>query len=798
MPVPPIGADQLYHACNLGDLVFETTDDLQPDDSPLGQNRAIDAIQFAISMPHGGYNLFVSGSAGIGKRLLVSRIIKQEAAKGSAPSDWCYVNNFDEPHQPRVLPLPQGLGHRLRKDLLQLVETLLTRIPATFHSDEYRSRVQDIHDEFQQQEEKEFKDLGQRARQDNLSLMRTPHGYTVGPLQDGKLLTPEQFSQLPPEAQEKIKQAITSFNNKLTERVKQIPKLQQQNIEQLRALELEFTHLAIDPQLQTLRSRYGDFPDVQTFFDDIHQDMLENVDDFFAQESRENHPAAHKIARSHTFRRYQVNVLVGKAAAQGAPVVSEDMPSYQNLLGQIEYSAHRGTLSTDFSLIQPGALHRANGGYLIIDARKLLSLPFAWEGLKRALRNREIRIDPLEKLYGMVATRSLEPAPIPLDVKVLLIGDRDLYYLIKAYDPDFTSLFKVYADFSEELDRQAENLPRYIGLICALCREEKLLPLSRDGVARVIEQSSRFVDDSTRLSLHRGQILDLLRESAHWAQQKNRSAIEGADVEEAVTTARHRNSQYAERMQQQIEQGILMIDTQGSAIGQANALTVIQMGEHRFGRPSRITATARVGTGRMIDIERETKLGGAIHSKGVLILSAFIGNRYARNAPLSLNASLVFEQSYGPVDGDSASALELCVLLSAIAGLPLNQQFAATGSVNQHGMIQAIGGVNEKIEGFFEVCRNRGLKGDQGVIIPTANIQHLILRRDLVEACEAGHFHVHAVSTIDEMLALLSPKEIGVPDSDSLYPPKTFNGRVQRQLQDWHEIASKQPSGGQS
>lgn len=798
MPLQPLSADQLYHACDLGDLPFETTDDLEPDYSALGQDRATDAVQFAINMPHSGYNLFVSGSAGIGKRLIVSRIIKQVAAQGSAPSDWCYVNNFDEPHQPRVLQLPQGLGHRLRQDLFQLVETLLAQIPATFHSDEYRSRVQDIHDEFQQKEEEKFKEMGQRAEQAQLSLMRTPHGYTVGPLRGGKLLTSEEFNRLPPEEQESIKQAIASFNDELTERVRQIPKLQQQNLEKLRALELEFTHLAIDPQLQALRSRYNGFPDVQAFFDTVHQDMLENVDDFFAQEKGDNHPALHKIARSRAFRRYQVNVLVGKASAKGAPVISEDIPSYQNLLGRIEYSAHMGTLSTDFSMIQPGALHRANGGYLVIDTRKLLSLPFAWEGLKRALRNREIRIDPLEKLYGMVTTRSLEPAPIPLDVKVLLIGDRHIYYLLKAYDPEFTSLFKVYADFSEELERQAENLPRYIGLMCALCREEKLLPLSRDGVARAIEQSSRFVDDSTRLSLHRGQIVDLLRESAYWALQGNKSAIEGTDVEKAVATARHRNSQYAELLQQQIEQGILMIDTQGTAVGQANALSVIQMGDHRFGRPSRITATARVGTGRMVDIERETKLGGAIHSKGVLILSAFIGNRYARNAPLSLNASLVFEQSYGRVDGDSASALELCVLLSAIAGTPLNQQFAATGSVNQHGMIQAIGGVNEKIEGFFELCSQRELRGNQGVIIPSANIQHLILRRDVVEACENGDFHIYAVSQIDEMLALLSTEKVGEPDSDGLYSPRTFNGKVQRQLQDWHEIARKQAHGDQA
>ncbi|NVK40839.1 MAG: Lon protease family protein, partial [Oceanospirillaceae bacterium] len=440
-------------------------------------------------------------------------------------------------------------------------------------------------------------------------------------------------------------------------------------------------------------------------------------------------------------------------------------------------------------------LHRANGGYLIIDARKLLSLPFAWEGLKRALRNREIRIEALEKLYGSATTRSLEPEPIPLDVKVVLIGDRQLYYLLKDYDPDFTSLFKVYADFAEEVDRDAGNVGRYLGLICALCQEENLRPLTRDGAARVIEQSSRLVDDSSRLSLHRGHIIDLLREADYWAKQRHEGPVESVDVERAVATARHRNGQYAELMLRQMERGILMIDTDGSVVGQGNGLSVIQMGDQRFGRPSRISATARIGSGKMVDIERETELGGSIHSKGVLILSSFLASRYARNAPLSLNASLVFEQSYGMVDGDSASALELCVLLSAIAGVGLKQQFAVTGSVNQHGRIQAIGGVNEKIEGFYELCCKRGLNGDQGVIIPAANIEHLTLPRELVEACDAGRFHVYAVSDIDDLLTLLTGEPAGEMDRDGLYPPRTLNGRIQRQLQDWYELARKQGSG---
>ncbi|GGO86752.1 ATP-dependent protease [Marinobacterium nitratireducens] len=798
MAAKPLSAEQLYHACDFGDMEFQTTDDLTPDTSAIGQERAVDAIRFGIGIGHGGYNLFISGSSGIGKHLLVARIVGEEASRGAIPCDWCYVNNFDEPHQPRAMKLPRGQGHQLRRDMLQLIENLLARIPATFKSDDYRSRVQELQAEFEAEEEKGFQELGEKAHSQQISLLRTPHGYTLGPVRDGKLLTPEQFSKLPPEEQEAIKQQIEALNEELTETVKQVPKLQQRSLERLRDLEREFTHLIIDPEIQQLRERYRDHPAVQQFLDQVHQDLIENIDDFMPDEKNGSHPPLHKLARSPEFRRYRIKVLVGKSCEAGAPVILEDMPSYQNLIGRIEYSAHFGTLSTDFTMIQPGALHRANGGYLIIDARKLLSLPFAWEGLKRALRNREIRIDPLEKLYGSVATRSLEPEPIPLDVKVLLIGDRRLYYLLKAYDPDFTSLFKVYADFAEELDRESENLRRYIGLISALCQEEQLRPLTRDGVARVVEQSSRYVDDSTRLSLHRGRIVDLLREADYWSRQRHGGAIEAGDVERAVTAARHRNGQYAELMLRQMERGTLMVDTDGSVVGQGNGLSVIQMGDERFGRPSRISATARIGSGKMVDIERETELGGAIHSKGVLILSSFLASRFARNAPLSLNASLVFEQSYGPVDGDSASALELCVLLSAIAGIGLRQQFAVTGSVNQHGHIQAIGGVNEKIEGFYELCASRGLTGEQGVIIPAANIEHLTLQRDIVEACDAGRFHVYAVSEIDELLALLTGETVGEMDCDGLYPPRTLNGRVQRQLQDWYDTARKLNAGDRS
>ncbi|MBR9830023.1 MAG: AAA family ATPase [Oceanospirillales bacterium] len=782
---------QLRHACDLSSFGITSTADITPDYSALGQSRALDAIQFAIGMDHLGYNLFVSGSTGVGKRELVSRIISTEAASGEAPSDYCYIHNFDRPNQPGMLVLPRGSGQTLHQDLRKLIEILLLRIPAQFKSDEYHNQLQSLNEEFQQREEMSFKALGKKAQAAGITLLRTPGGYTLGPVKDGKLMTPAQFSKLPASEQTRIKAAVEALNEELTELVHEVPKMHQEQQTRIRELEQDTTRGVIDPALNNLRQQYGSHTGVLSFLDTIHQDMLENVDDFFPTEDDKRAPL-HKRARSAKFRRYQINVLVGHERNGGAPVVYEDIPSYQNLIGRIEHEAHFGTLITDFSLIQPGALHRANGGYLVVDAQKLLSYPFAWEGLKRALRNHEIRIDPLEKIYGISGARSLEPAPVPLNVRVILIGDRRLYYLLKQYDAEFTTLFKVYADFAESLDRDRDNLESYLGLIAMLVREEGLAHFDLSALQAVVEHSSRRMDDSDKLSLNRGQLIDLMREASFWTLRQGASQVTGDHVRKAIAQQRHRSSQYSELLQEQIERGMLMISTSGMSIGQANGLSVFQLGDQRFGKPNRISATARIGSGHMLDIERETELGGPLHSKGVMILAACIGARYARHLPLSLNASLVFEQSYGPIDGDSASAVELCALLSAISGLPLKQGFAVTGSINQQGEIQAIGGVNEKIEGFFELCQSRGLDGTQGVIIPAANEPHLILEQAVVDACQQEQFAIHTVSTLDALIELLFDRPAGEADKEGRYPPATVNGRVQMQLSDWAEQARKQ------
>ncbi|MCA3749600.1 MAG: Lon protease family protein, partial [Rubrobacter sp.] len=517
------------------------------------------------------------------------------------------------------------------------------------------------------------------------------------------------------------------------------------------------------------------------------RDIVQNAREFIGQDREMQQPGREERTQPPQARRYQVNVLVDRGGTDRAPVIYEDNPTYKNLLGRVEYMAQMGALVTDFNLIRPGALHRANGGYLILDARRLLMQPFAWEGLKRALRSRLLRIESPGQMVGLISTISLEPEPIPLDVKVVLLGDRLLYYLLSALDPEFGQLFKVAADFNEEVNRDGENDLLYARLIGTIARREGLKPFDRTGVARVIEHGSRLAGDSGKLSVHMESLADVLREADYWASQNGNGAVTAEDVQRAIDARTYRSDRLRERVQEEILRGTLLIDTEGERVGQVNGLSVIELGGFAFGRPSRISARVRMGRGEVVDIEREVKLSGPIHSKGVLILAGFLGARYAAERPLSLSASLVFEQSYSGVEGDSASSAELYALISAIARVPLKQSLAVTGSVNQHGDVQAIGGVNEKIEGFFDICRKRGLTGEQGVIIPHSNVQHLMLRQDVVEAVERGEFHIYPVRTVDEGLELLTGLPAGEPDEEGRFPEDTVNGMVERRLAELSE-----------
>jgi lon-related putative ATP-dependent protease len=781
----PLPADKLYRAFDAATLPFETTIDLPDGLEIIGQERAVEAIRFGISIRHQGYNLFALGPNGTGRQTTVNRFLQQRAVGEVVPDDWSYVYNFGQPDKPSALRLPPGRAVALRDDMKKLVEELASVLPGVFSGEEYQLQKHALDEELRGRQMEALEKLREEAKTHDIALIQTPGGFAFAPLKEGgEVITPDEFMQLDAAAQKEIETQVNALQEALQRLMEQMPKLQREMQARLRELNERVVGFSILPLLDELRQKYADLAAVVAHLDAVQADVIQNFDAFLQDEEtagRQLLGAALGIAsadRRPPLSRYEVNVIIDNGGTQGAPVVFLDQPRYPDLVGRVEHVAQMGALVTDFTLIKPGALHQANGGYLVVEALKLLSEPFAWDGLKRALRKRALTIESLGQVYSMISTVSLEPEPIPLDVKVVLIGERELYYALSEGDPEFNELFKVSADFENEMDRGPESALAYARVIAEVARDESLRPFDRSAVGRVVEHGSRLVEDTTKLSTHMQSVTDLLREADYWAGEAGRATVEAEDVQRALDMQTYR----AGRVQGQIQAAILrdrvLIDTTGTTVGQVNALTVYQIGNHAFSHPSRITARIRMGSGEVIDIERQVNMGGPRHSKGVLILAGFLGQRFAMERPLSLSATLVFEQSYGGIDGDSASSSELYALLSAIADVPLRQSLAVTGSVNQRGQIQTIGAVNEKIEGFFDVCRARGLTGEQGVLIPAANVDDLMLRRDVVAAAAAGQFHIYPVTTVDEGIALLTGLPAGELDEAGNYPPDSLNGRI--------------------
>ena len=792
----PLSPESLYQHCDPQQFTFETTAELENLDNVIGQARAVDAIQFGIGIQHEGFNLFVLGPNGSGKFTAVTQFLHHRAPAEPIPDDWCYVYNFDQPHKPNALRLPPGQATTLQTDMKQLVAGLRTTIPAAFSGDEYQTQQRAIEEEFKERQTQALEDLRQTALKHDIALIHTPQGFAFAPLKDGEVIKPDEFMTLSPQEQKAIESQVVTLQNNLQAIMEQLPQLQRETQNKIRKLNEEVAQYAIAPHLAELRQKHENSEGVLAYLETVEKDLIQNFDQFLEKDGA---PLAEAMglttsgdsSQKGAFNRYQVNVIVdnGNADSKGAPVIYEDIPTYMNLVGRIEHVSQMGTLLTDFTLIKPGALHRANGGYLIIHARKLLTEPYAYDALKQALRARQISIQSPAQMYSLISTVSLEPEPIPLDVKVVLLGERDLYYLLNQHDPDFVELFKVAADFEDEMVRNEETNLAYARLISGLARKENLNHFDRTAVSRVIEHSARLAGDAERLTTHMQSISDLLREADYWARQQGHDVVSLPDVQRALDAQQYRAGRIRERMQDMIVRETVLIDTDGAKVGQINGLAVFSLGRYNtFGKPSRITARVRLGKGEVIDIERQVEMGGPIHSKGVLILAAFLGARYAAERPLTLSATLVFEQSYSGVDGDSASSAELYTLLSALSDLPIKQSFAVTGSVNQHGQVQAIGGVNEKIEGFFDLCQARGLTGEQGVLIPTANVKHLMLRHDVVAAVSAGQFHIFPVSTIDEGISLLTGVPAGELDEAGNYPDDTVNGRVIARLTSFAEM----------
>lgn len=784
---------QLRWTCDPAQFDFETTQDL-PELEKLpyvqglfGQARAESAIEFGVGMRRDGYNLYVLGPPGSGKRTVLRNYLEKRAEDEPRPADWCYVNNFQDEDRPKSLQVPAGQGRQLVEDIGQLVDDLQSAIPAALEAEDHRRKIEQAEQQFQDEHAKSLDELAKEARESGLEMIRTPTGVAMAPVRDSQVIAPEDFEKLSDEEKKAIEATIEALQPKLQAIIQKLPQLRKMAREKVKGLNREATRFAIEHLISPLKKKYAELPEVVSHLDAVESDVIENADEF--------RPPGEGVqamlvaeSRGPSFDQYLVNLLVDNTETKGAPVVYEDCPYFHNLIGRVEHETHMGSLVTHFSLIKAGGLHRANGGYLVVQARDVLMQPFSWEALKRALRSGTIQIESLGAAMSLISTVSLQPEPIPLDVKVVLLGDRLLYYLLQQHDPDFNELFKVAADFNDETDCTPENCQLYAQMLATLAKDDHTRPLGRTAVALMIEQAARQVGDREKLSTHMRSISDLLRESDYWAGQQEADVITSDHVRKAIEQQIYRSDRIRERVHEEIRRGTLLVDTTGEQVGQVNGLSVISLGSFAFGRPSRITATARLGRGKVVDIEREVELGGAVHSKGVLILSALLAARYAKDYPLSFSASLVFEQSYGMVDGDSASVAELCALLSTLADVPIRQGLAITGSLNQHGQSQPIGGVNEKVEGFYDVCTATGLTGDQGVLIPAANAKHLMLRSDVIEAVAASRFSVYTYETVDDAMVLLTGIAAGTRDESGAYSPDTINALVDRRLRELADL----------
>ena len=787
----PLPVSALRWYCDPNQFEFDTTSQFPELTCVFGQDRAVESLRFGIAIRREGYNIFALGPQGTGKQTVVERCLGERAAQQTTPSDWCYVNNFTDLRRPLAIALPPGSGVRFRDDIDELIEDLTNAIPAALESEEHRARLVELEHEEDTQQDIAFQTLADKAETLQVQMLRTPGGFVLAPAPDGKVLEPPEFDKLSRDERKRIEGTIEGLQKELQAIVEQLPWRQKLFRDRVKTLRRDVLQHAIGHLLSQIKEKYKDVLPVLTYLQAMEKDILERVNEFQQVEESPEIPQEAKPTLALVLSEYQVNLLIDNSETRGAPIVYEDHPSYHNLIGRVEQESEMGALTTDFSLVKAGALHRANGGYLILDARQLLTQPFAWEGLKRSLYARSIRMESLGDMTSLISTVSLEPEPIPLDVKVVLLGDRLVYYLLYEEDADFAELFKVCADFDDDLDRTTESCQLYARFIASVAHQEKLLPLTRDAVARVLEHAVRMSDDAQRFSMHVRSLTDVLREADFTAQSDHRSVIDAEDVVLAVDRQRHRSDRLRERIHDEIRRGTILIETAGARIAQVNGLSVLQVADAKFGQPSRITATVRLGWGDVINIEREVELSGPSHSKGVMILTAFLGHRFAQEQPLSLTASLVFEQSYGIVDGDSASIAETCALLSALSEVPIRQGIAVTGSMDQHGQSQSIGGVNEKIEGFFQVCADRGLTGDQGVLIPESNRAHLMLRQDVVQAVESGKFFVQTYSDIDQAMEILAGVSAGKADGQGAYPPNSINALVASRLKRLTDLRMK-------
>lgn len=795
MAISKLKTEELYTKCDYSKFKFQSTADLPEKLSALGQDRALSAVELGINIKSKGYNLFCLGPEGTGKTSLIKRVLEEDALSRPTPQDWAYVYNFEEFHKPNILSFPAGQATVFAKEVATLIEELEAAIPAIIDSDEYKAGISIIGEKYKQKKEQYIKLLQKKAKGKRVTLLHMPMGLVVAPVKDGEVLTPEAFDELPEEEKKALIDDLNDMQKEIENTAQDLPSWEDKQRDEINSLREKFLKVVLEKPIDNLRKQYKSHKQAVEFLKNIQKNIVDNIDDYLSDDipcgapQGEDDMLTNLLMRAKPdedkYGKFKVNIIVKNDEGAGAPIVHLDHPTLGNLMGKIERMQQHGSLITDFSLIKAGALHKANGGFLLVDAHKILLQPFAWDSLKRALASKQIKIEAPGDDMGY-SSISLDPEPIPLDVKVILTGDEELYAMLVERDPDFSDFFKVEADFATIMDRNEKTELEYAKLIGSLSKRKQIRSLNKQAVAKVIEYSSRLSGDSKKLTAHIASIGDLLREADYWARKSKAKQIGKNHIQQAIDAQRYRFGRINKLMLEQIERGSILMDVQGKRVGQINGLVVYNMSRFSFGKPTRITSQVRLGNGEFFDIEREIDLSGPIHTKGVLILQSLLANRFAKEAPLSLSASIVFEQSYGGVDGDSASSTEYYCLLSAIANIPVKQNIAVTGSINQFGEIQPIGGVNEKIEGFFDVCLHRGLTGDQGVIIPRTNVENLMLKDDVVEAVEAGKFHIYAIDDVDDGIEVLTGIKAGKLGKDAKYPKDTVNYMVQRSIEEYY------------
>jgi lon-related putative ATP-dependent protease len=787
--------ESLRKTCDPSVMRCQTTQELAPLQEIIGQERAVRALKFGLGIRDQGFNIYVAGYAGTGRKTAVKNFVEEIASGEPVPPDWCYVNNFSNQYEPNAIQLPAGKGKEFQNDVKNLIENIRTTLPKAFESDDYASKREATIRGLERQRKEVIDKLNTKAQQEGFIIQNTPIGLLLIPVVNGKPLKEEELLSLPQKTKDLIQEKRERLESELRNTMRQFLDMERKIREEIKKLNRDVALYAIGNLVEDLIEKYKDLPEITAYLKDVQNDILDNIAQFVQRgETQEQMPFTVPWMKEAPFKKYKVKVIVDNSDVKGAPVVLEFNPTYQNLFGTAEKEAQFGALVTDFTMIRGGSLHKANSGYLIITVEELLRNPFSYEGLKRALRDEKIVIEEPQERFGFISTKGLKPQPIPLSIKVVLIGNPYLYQQLFTLDMEFTELFKVKAEFDTTMARTEENVKRYAAFVCTICKKENLKHLDASGLAKIVEYSQRLAEDQQKLSTRFAEVADIVREANFYATQDNSKLVTGIHVKKAIEEKIYRSKLIQEKIQEMIQREIRLIDTDAEKVGQVNGLSVMGLGDFAFGSPSRVTASVGLGREGVIDIEREAKMGGPIHTKGVLILSGYLNEKYAQDKPLGLSARLVFEQNYGGVEGDSASSTELYAMLSALSGLPIKQSLAVTGSVNQKGEVQAIGGVNEKIEGFFEVCKAKGFTGHQGVMIPASNVQNLMLKEEIVNAVKAGQFHIYSVKTIDEGIEVLTGTKAGERRKDGAFEDGTVNYRVDKQLKSMAEKLKEFPS----